>query len=132
MRYSDYDVEEIAFHRFVAVAAGTIWGLIVTRYAFPVEARHELRNGISEYVRAHMLLSNTDVVCRLFLDFSYYYQRLVENMSLGVRDISSDRNGVEFYDERTPLLQRALLTQKSPLELFTEMETYLQVALLKV
>lgn len=52
VRFSDYDVEEIAYYRIVAVSAGTIWGLIVTRYVFPVEARHELRNGISEYVEA--------------------------------------------------------------------------------
>lgn len=48
VRYSGYDVEEIAFHRIVAVSAGTIWGLIVTRFVFPVEARQELRKGLSE------------------------------------------------------------------------------------
>ena len=41
-------MEEIAFHRTVAVTAGTLWGLFVTRYIFPFEARRELRDGISE------------------------------------------------------------------------------------
>jgi hypothetical protein len=48
VRDTDYDVEEIAFHRTVAVTVGTLWGLFVTRYVFPFEARKELRDGISE------------------------------------------------------------------------------------
>jgi hypothetical protein len=33
-----------------AVGAGVIWGLIVTSYIWPFEARRELRRGLSEYV----------------------------------------------------------------------------------
>lgn len=53
-------------------------------------------------------------------------------MSLGENKPSSDSNTIDQLDERTPLLQQAISTGKSPLELFTEMEMFLQVALLKV
>jgi hypothetical protein len=38
---------EIAWHRVIAVLAGVIWGLIITRMIFPISARHKLRDGLS-------------------------------------------------------------------------------------
>ena len=40
-------IMEIAWHRVVAVLAGVIWGLVITRVIFPISARHKLRDGLS-------------------------------------------------------------------------------------
>ncbi|KAG9689293.1 hypothetical protein KCU95_g9732, partial [Aureobasidium melanogenum] len=36
----------IVLHRFVAVIAGCIWGIVVTRVIWPISARRKLKNGI--------------------------------------------------------------------------------------
>ena len=38
---------EIALHRVVAVLAGVIWGLIVTRMIWPISARQKFKDGLS-------------------------------------------------------------------------------------
>lgn len=40
-------IVEIAWHRVVAVLAGVIWGLIITRMIWPISARRKLRDGLS-------------------------------------------------------------------------------------
>lgn len=40
-------IMEIAWHRVVAVLAGVVWGLVITRVIFPISARHKLRDGLS-------------------------------------------------------------------------------------
>jgi len=40
-------ISEIALHRVVAVLAGVIWGLIITRIVWPISARHEFKDGLS-------------------------------------------------------------------------------------
>ena len=47
VRHTGYDIEDIALHRTIAVTVGTLWGLFVTRFCFPFEARKELRAGLS-------------------------------------------------------------------------------------
>jgi hypothetical protein len=38
---------EIAFHRVVSVAAGCLWGMIVTRMIWPISARKKVKDGVS-------------------------------------------------------------------------------------
>lgn len=40
------EIWEIVLHRFVAVIAGCLWGIIVTRVFWPISARRKLKNGI--------------------------------------------------------------------------------------
>ncbi|KAF7920641.1 hypothetical protein BELL_0293g00090 [Botrytis elliptica] len=40
-------ITEIAFHRVVAVLAGCIWGLIITRIVWPISARQKFKEGLS-------------------------------------------------------------------------------------
>jgi hypothetical protein len=40
-------ITEIALHRVVAVLAGVVWGLIITRVIWPISARHKFKDGLS-------------------------------------------------------------------------------------
>ncbi|KAK6528080.1 hypothetical protein TWF281_009337 [Arthrobotrys megalospora] len=40
-------ITEIALHRVLAVLAGVTWGLIISRYVWPISARKKLRDGLS-------------------------------------------------------------------------------------
>jgi len=40
-------ITDIALHRVVAVLAGVIWGLIITRLIWPISAREKLKDGLS-------------------------------------------------------------------------------------
>lgn len=40
-------ITEIAWHRVVAVLSGCIWGLIITRFVWPISAREKLKGGLS-------------------------------------------------------------------------------------
>ncbi|KAL2026692.1 hypothetical protein VTO58DRAFT_102672 [Aureobasidium pullulans] len=40
------EIWEIVLHRFVAVIAGCLWGIFVTRVIWPISARRKLKNGI--------------------------------------------------------------------------------------
>jgi Fusaric acid resistance protein-like len=40
-------ISEIAWHRVVAVLSGCIWGLIITRFVWPISAREKLKDGLS-------------------------------------------------------------------------------------
>lgn len=48
LREHDVPIFSIAFHRSIAVAFGVLWGLFVTSYVWPYEARRELRKGLAE------------------------------------------------------------------------------------
>ncbi|KAM3076632.1 hypothetical protein ACMFMG_007438 [Clarireedia jacksonii] len=40
-------ITDIAFHRVVAVLAGCLWGLIITRVVWPISARRKFKQGLS-------------------------------------------------------------------------------------
>lgn len=143
VRDTNYDVEDIAFHRTVAVTLGTLWGLFVTRYIFPFEARKELRDGISESVM-HSAQVDVETAClprrrRLLLNMGYFYQKVVERVSVGHKEVPrhatlDSEATLREVDERTPLLKSrngpslGLDADKS----FVDMEMHLQVSLIKV
>ncbi|CAD6565032.1 MAG: hypothetical protein CYPHOPRED_005032 [Cyphobasidiales sp. Tagirdzhanova-0007] len=119
VRDTNYDIEEIAFHRTVSVVAGTIWGVIVTRYVFPSEARKEMRSGLSE----------------LLLNAAYFYQCLNEYISRGDGHPSAETDATADDDsptsEFTPLLAGSADIEKAT-KRFIKMEMNLQVSLIKL
>lgn len=50
LRQKDVSVVDIAFHRAIAVTAGILWAVLVSRFWWPSEARRELSKSLSEYV----------------------------------------------------------------------------------
>lgn len=40
-------IAEIALHRVVAVLSGCIWGIVITRFIWPISAREKLKEGLS-------------------------------------------------------------------------------------
>lgn len=42
----DPAIWEIVFHRVAAVIVGCIWGIIITRFVWPISARRKLKNGL--------------------------------------------------------------------------------------
>ncbi|KAJ5142104.1 Ubiquitin-like modifier-activating enzyme atg7 [Penicillium atrosanguineum] len=40
-------ISEIALHRVVAVLSGCVWGIVITRFLWPISARERLKDGLS-------------------------------------------------------------------------------------
>ncbi|KAG2175599.1 hypothetical protein INT43_001246 [Umbelopsis isabellina] len=59
------EVSTLALHRFFAVAVGVVFGLFMTAYIWPYEARTELRKGLSDFL----------------LNVSLLYQKLISMYS---------------------------------------------------
>jgi hypothetical protein len=88
------EVEEIAFHRTVAVIIGVIWATILNNLIWPFEARRELARGLSD----------------LLFKLGFLYQRLVLTYSSkeelqGLDDETTDMTQSEAnLEEQQPLL----------------------------
>jgi hypothetical protein len=105
-------VYEVALHRSIAVTAGVLWAVIVSRIWWPSEARRELGVGLSDFL----------------LDLGWLYNRLVMTYSVSpealARQAAASQPGIvlpilgstaalidEYVggpDERTGLLGAAL------------------------
>ena len=77
--------------------------------------------------------------CRLLLNMSYFYQKVVEHVSLGDEAIRNRLTpGTETFpaetDDRTPLLNASSSPSScyDPNKAFVEMEMHLQVSLIKL
>ncbi|GAA5865956.1 hypothetical protein JCM8547_002896 [Rhodosporidiobolus lusitaniae] len=129
LREVDLEVGSIAYHRFVAVVVGVLWGLLFSTYIWPFEARRELRRGLSEF----------------FLNASFLYERLVRVYSVPPPSLSrtstisrrSKRPSNGFVnaevDERTSLLPKeARIELDAQREDFVAMELELQLLLIRV
>ncbi|GAA5896763.1 hypothetical protein JCM6882_005029 [Rhodosporidiobolus microsporus] len=122
IRETDTHVVSTAFHRFVAVVVGVLWGLFINTYVWPFEARRELRKGLSEF----------------FLNASYLYERLVRIYSAPPPSLSRTgtirrRPNSDDLGERTSLLPKeAKLELAAAAEDFVAMEIELQLLLIKV
>ncbi|RIA95229.1 Fusaric acid resistance protein-like-domain-containing protein [Glomus cerebriforme] len=106
----DLDIIEIAMYRAIAVGTGIIWGVYVTTYWWPYEARVELRKGLSQ----------------LFINMSWLYNKLVAVYSAKPR---FDNDATDSSNLMVNLTPQAL--SRSTKE-FMEMELYLQLSLLKL
>lgn len=49
LRQKDVAPVDVGFHRAIAVTAGTLWAMLVSRFWWPSEARRELSKSLSEF-----------------------------------------------------------------------------------
>jgi hypothetical protein len=112
----DLDVVEIAFHRFIAVVFGVVFGVLIQTWIWPFEARRELRKELSTF----------------FLNASYLYERLVRIYSAPPTSLSRSVSTSISPTERTSLLKEARQDLDEAAEDFVAMEVELQLLLIKV
>lgn len=113
IRDTNTEVESIAFHRSVAVAFGVAYGLLISRYIWPYEARRELRHELS----------------RFLLNTAFYYQALVKTYTqsplLPRGDSDTDDSQI---NESSLLLEPHVHDHLSTaIQNFVSMELYLQM-----
>ncbi|GAA5989156.1 hypothetical protein JCM5350_005105 [Sporobolomyces pararoseus] len=117
LRERDVPIFSIAFHRSVAVAFGVLYGLVITSYVWPYEARRELRKGLAEF----------------FINTSHLYERLVRSYSAPPPSLSKVSTRLDSTNERTSLLDPQALDELSEAEAdFVAMEVQLQMTLIRV
>ena len=76
-------IGDIAVHRVVAVLAGCLWGLIVTRLVWPISARKKFRNGLSLLLLRMGLIWKRDPLSTLSMGESENsYMNLKEELGL--------------------------------------------------
>ncbi|KAM0792546.1 hypothetical protein ACM66B_005213 [Microbotryomycetes sp. NB124-2] len=111
LREVDTDVVYIAWHRSLAVALGVVWGLVVTNFVWPSEARRELRHGLSTWM----------------INAAHLYTEIVKSYSSPPSDLA--RAMVGQADETTSLLTRHIDEAE---DAYVSMEVYLQRSLIKL
>ncbi|CAO1597394.1 hypothetical protein XANCAGTX0491_001203 [Xanthoria calcicola] len=76
-------ITEITFHRTAAVLSGCVWGLIITRFIWPIKARQKLKDGLSVlWLRMGLLWKRRPMECRLQGKTSNAYMDLEEELQL--------------------------------------------------
>ncbi|KAF0395344.1 Fusaric acid resistance protein-like-domain-containing protein [Gigaspora margarita] len=101
-------IADIAFYRSIAVCTGIIWGLVVTSYWWPYEARAELRKGLSQ----------------LFVNMGWLYKKLVSIYSVE-SEVQEPSNS-----NHTPVMIKTRISIST--KEFMDMELLLQISLLKL
>ncbi|GAA5904128.1 uncharacterized protein JCM6883_002089 [Sporobolomyces salmoneus] len=117
LREHDVPIFSIAFHRSIAVAFGVVYGLVITSYVWPYEARRELRRGLAEF----------------FINTSHLYERLVRTYSAPPPSLSKISTRIDNPNERTSLLDYQAAEELAEAEQdFVAMEVQLQMTLIRV
>lgn len=76
-------ITEITFHRTAAVLSGCVWGLIITRFIWPISARQKLKDGLSVlWLRMGLIWKRRPMECRLQGKTSNAYMDLEEELHL--------------------------------------------------
>ncbi|KAL8670514.1 MAG: hypothetical protein Q9168_004948 [Polycauliona sp. 1 TL-2023] len=76
-------ITEITFHRTAAVLSGCVWGLIITRFIWPISARQKLKDGLSVlWLRMGLIWKRRPMECRLQGKTSNAYMDLEEELQL--------------------------------------------------
>lgn len=76
-------IKEILLHRFTAVTAGILWGLIVCRLVFPISARKKFKEGLSMvYLQMGLIWKRGPLAILLRSDCSRSYLRSGEQAAL--------------------------------------------------
>lgn len=76
-------ITEIALHRVVAVIAGCVWGLIITRIIWPISARHKFKDGLSLlWLRMGLIWKRDPLSTILEGDSQSEYMNLKEEFAL--------------------------------------------------
>jgi len=92
------EIWEIVLHRVVAVLAGCLWGLIVTRLIYPISARKKLKHGISLlWLRMGLIWKRDPLTILMESDERSSYMDIRESLELqrfltylgGLRDSAS-------------------------------------------
>ncbi|KAG8758649.1 hypothetical protein FRC14_007704 [Serendipita sp. 396] len=135
-RDSHLSVYDVAVRRSIAVTAGVIWALVVSRTWWPSEARRELGVGLSD-----MLLNLGWIYNRLVLTYSVPPEMLAQAAAaesgvalpvLGATAAIIDEM-MGGPDERTGLLGAALVTGlNASIRDFMAMELHLQIKLISL
>jgi len=74
---------EIAGHRVVAVLAGVVWGLIITRIIWPISARQKLKDGLSLlWLRMGLIWKRDPLSTLLEGESQHAYMNLREEFAL--------------------------------------------------
>ncbi|CAG8441266.1 7037_t:CDS:2 [Funneliformis mosseae] len=112
------DLIDIARYRAIAVATGIIWGVFVTTYWWPYEARVELRKGLSQ----------------LFVNMSWLYKKLVSVYSVMPEVQPANEGDVTSSSKHSTvrLTPQASHRLSQSTKEFMDMELILQVSLLKL
>ncbi|CAG8472731.1 1666_t:CDS:2 [Paraglomus occultum] len=113
LSYKEKNVMDIARYRAVAVGTGVLWGLLVTTYVWPYEARVELRKGLS----------------MLFINMSWLYKKLE-----AVFSASPERptNRTENLQQTNVVINSEDGHLNESAREFLDLELFLQVSLLKL
>ncbi|KAL9036143.1 MAG: hypothetical protein Q9180_004469 [Flavoplaca navasiana] len=76
-------ISDITFHRTAAVLSGCVWGLIITRFIWPISARQKLRDGLSVlWLRMGLIWKRRPMECRLQGKTANAYMDLQEELHL--------------------------------------------------
>ncbi|KAL8658643.1 MAG: hypothetical protein Q9226_000858 [Calogaya cf. arnoldii] len=76
-------ITEITFHRTAAVLSGCVWGLIITRFIWPISARQKLKDGLSVlWLRMGLIWKRRPMECRLEGKTANAYMDLEEELHL--------------------------------------------------
>jgi hypothetical protein len=76
-------ITTISLHRLVAVIAGIIWGLIITRVVWPISARHKFKEGLSIlWLRMGLIWKRDPLSTLLDGESSNAYMNLGEEFAL--------------------------------------------------
>jgi hypothetical protein len=76
-------ITEIVLHRVVAVLAGVVWGLIITRVIWPISARHKFKDGLSLlWLRMGLIWKRDPLSTLLEGESQHAYMNLGEEFAL--------------------------------------------------
>ena len=76
-------ISEIVLHRVVAVLSGCLWGLIVTRFVWPISARSKFKDGLSLlWLRMGLIWKRDPLSTLLEGESAHAYMKLGEEFEL--------------------------------------------------
>jgi len=83
-------ITEIVLHRVVAVLAGVIWGMIITRVIWPISARKKFKDGLSlMWLRMALIWKRDPLSVMLEGESATKYMNLSEEFALQAYGICS-------------------------------------------
>ncbi|KAM6502305.1 Fusaric acid resistance protein-like domain containing protein [Amanita muscaria] len=113
-RQHDVAVLDIAFRRALAVTAGVVWALLISRLLWPAEARRELGKALGEFC----------------LNLGWLYTRLVASNSIALNHLGG--HGDPRTDGSLSSHEETNLRLHNSVKEFMSMELHLQVKLIAI
>lgn len=76
-------ITEIALHRVVSVLAGCLWGLVITRFVWPISARTKMKTGLSLlWLRMSLIWKRDPLAVLLDGESRHHYMNIREEFEL--------------------------------------------------